>query len=128
VSHVSIKASVHQGWPCDGIQLGKQHEHARREHIHTALTVSEGECRSTMRLWMRISKRSQVLEPSPQGVLRVVMRRNCESVSASNAGKKRSTTSSPSRACLGGHANGALDGKVLGLGGGDQIAAHWQRG
>lgn len=36
------------------------------------LTISLGECRSIRRLWMRISKRSQVLEPSPQGDLRVV--------------------------------------------------------
>lgn len=33
------------------------------------------EVRSMTRLWMRISKRSQVLEPSPQGDLRVVIRR-----------------------------------------------------
>jgi hypothetical protein len=38
------------------------------------LTVSVGALRSMMRLWMRISKRSHVLEPSPHGVLRVVMR------------------------------------------------------
>lgn len=38
------------------------------------LTTSAGECRSMRRLWMRISKRSQVLVPSPQGDLRVVMR------------------------------------------------------
>ncbi|CAD0205269.1 unnamed protein product [Chrysodeixis includens] len=38
-------------------------------------TISEGECRSITRLWMRIWNLSQVLEPSPQGVLRVVMRR-----------------------------------------------------
>lgn len=31
--------------------------------------------KSTTRLWIRISKRSQVLEPSPQGVLRVVIRK-----------------------------------------------------
>merc|ERR1712139_647013 len=39
------------------------------------LTISDGECRSMRRLWMRISKRSQVLVPSPQGDLRVVMLR-----------------------------------------------------
>merc|ERR1711994_1166050 len=39
------------------------------------LTISDGECRSITRLWMRIWNLSQVLEPSPQGVLRVVMRR-----------------------------------------------------
>lgn len=39
------------------------------------LTISEGEWRSMRRLWMRISKRSQVSEPLPQGDLRVVMRR-----------------------------------------------------
>lgn len=38
-------------------------------------TISEGLCKSMTLLWMRIWKRSQVLEPSPQGVLRVVMRR-----------------------------------------------------
>lgn len=38
------------------------------------LTTSLGECKSMMRLWTRIWKRSQVLLPSPQGVLRVVMR------------------------------------------------------
>jgi len=38
------------------------------------LTISEGLCRSMSLLWMRIWKRSQVLEPSPHGVLRVVMR------------------------------------------------------
>lgn len=38
------------------------------------LTTSAGECRSMRRLWMRISKRSQVLVPSPHGDLRVVMR------------------------------------------------------
>merc|ERR1719427_2229014 len=38
-------------------------------------TTSEGEWRSMTRLWILIWKRSQVLEPSPQGVLRVVIRR-----------------------------------------------------
>merc|ERR1711997_259046 len=37
------------------------------------LTISDGEWRSITRLWIRIWKRSQVLEPSPQGVLRVVI-------------------------------------------------------
>jgi len=37
-------------------------------------TISDGECRSMRRLWMRISKRSHVLVPSPHGDLRVVMR------------------------------------------------------
>ncbi|GMT02485.1 hypothetical protein PENTCL1PPCAC_24659 [Pristionchus entomophagus] len=37
-------------------------------------STSEGECMLMTRLWMRIWKRSQVLDPSPQGVLRVVMR------------------------------------------------------
>merc|ERR1739838_816919 len=36
-------------------------------------TISEGEWRSITRLWMRIWKRSQVLEPSPQGVFLVVI-------------------------------------------------------
>merc|ERR1739838_88011 len=36
------------------------------------LTIS-GECRSITRLWTRIWNLSQVLEPSPQGVLRVVI-------------------------------------------------------
>lgn len=36
------------------------------------LTTSVGAFRSIRRLWMRISYMSQVLEPSPQGVLRVV--------------------------------------------------------
>merc|ERR1711879_986722 len=39
------------------------------------LTISEGECRSITRLWMRIWKRSQVFEPSPQGVFLVVILR-----------------------------------------------------
>ena len=39
------------------------------------LTISEGEWRSMRRLWMRISKWSQVLEPSPQGDFRVVCER-----------------------------------------------------
>merc|ERR1719361_692192 len=38
-------------------------------------TISDGEWRSISRLWIRIWNRSQVLEPSPHGVLRVVMRR-----------------------------------------------------
>merc|ERR1719427_1215750 len=38
-------------------------------------TTSAGLCKSMSRLWILISKRSQVLEPSPQGVLRVVMGR-----------------------------------------------------
>ncbi|CAH0369787.1 unnamed protein product [Pelagomonas calceolata] len=37
-------------------------------------TTSDGEWRSMTRLWMRISKRSHELVPSPQGDLRVVMR------------------------------------------------------
>merc|ERR1712244_146966 len=39
------------------------------------LTISEGECRSMTLLWIRIWKRSQVLEPSPQGVFLVVILR-----------------------------------------------------
>ena len=39
------------------------------------LTISEGECKSIRRLWILIWKRSQVLDPSPHGVLRVVIRR-----------------------------------------------------
>merc|ERR1739838_825772 len=39
------------------------------------LTISEGGGRSITRLWTRIWNLSQVLDPSPQGVLRVVMRR-----------------------------------------------------
>lgn len=38
-------------------------------------TISDGLWRSITRLWTRIWKRSQVFDPSPQGVLRVVMRR-----------------------------------------------------
>merc|ERR1719167_2096124 len=38
------------------------------------LTISEGECRSITRLWMRSWNLSHVFEPSPHGVLRVVMR------------------------------------------------------
>ena len=41
------------------------------------LTISEELCRSMRRLWMRIWKRSHVLDPSPHGVLRVVMRSTC---------------------------------------------------
>ena len=37
------------------------------------LTISEGLWRSISRLWILISYLSQVLEPSPQGVLRVVI-------------------------------------------------------
>merc|ERR1719207_310710 len=37
-------------------------------------TSSAGEWRSMRRLWMRISKRSQVFVPSPHGDLRVVTR------------------------------------------------------
>merc|ERR1711937_272305 len=37
------------------------------------LTISLGEWRSMTRLWIRIWNLSQVLEPSPQGVLRVVI-------------------------------------------------------
>merc|ERR1711922_110667 len=37
------------------------------------LTISDGEWRSITRLWTRIWNLSQVLEPSPQGVLRVVI-------------------------------------------------------
>ncbi|VEU40574.1 unnamed protein product [Pseudo-nitzschia multistriata] len=39
----------------------------------TCLTTSEGAWRSIKRLWMRISKRSHVLVPSPEGALRVVI-------------------------------------------------------
>ena len=39
------------------------------------LTTSAGACMSMRRLWIFISKQSQVLVPSPQGDLRVVMRR-----------------------------------------------------
>merc|ERR1712189_114286 len=38
-------------------------------------TTSGGLCKSMSRLCILISKRSQVLDPSPQGVLRVVMGR-----------------------------------------------------
>lgn len=37
------------------------------------LTISEGECKSMTLLWILIWNLSQVLEPSPQGVLRVVI-------------------------------------------------------
>ena len=39
------------------------------------LTISEGEWRSITRLWILSWNLSQVLEPSPQGVLRVVILR-----------------------------------------------------
>merc|ERR1719340_485088 len=39
------------------------------------LTISEGECKSMTRLWILIWNLSQVLEPSPQGVFRVVILR-----------------------------------------------------
>lgn len=39
------------------------------------LTISEGLCKSMSRLWILIWKRSQVLEPSPQGVFLVVILR-----------------------------------------------------
>merc|ERR1712038_1965533 len=39
------------------------------------LTISEGECKSMTLLWILIWKRSQVFEPSPQGVFRVVILR-----------------------------------------------------
>lgn len=39
------------------------------------LTISDGLCRSIRRLWILIWKRSQVFDPSPQGVFLVVMRR-----------------------------------------------------
>lgn len=39
------------------------------------LTISDGLCRSIRRLWILIWKRSQVLDPSPQGVFLVVIRR-----------------------------------------------------
>jgi len=38
-------------------------------------TISDGECRSMRRLWMRISNLSQVLVPSPHGDLRTHRRR-----------------------------------------------------
>lgn len=41
-------------------------------------TISDGLCRSIRRLWILIWKRSQVLDPSPQGVFLVVMRRVCD--------------------------------------------------
>ena len=37
------------------------------------LTISEGLCKSMSRLWILIWNRSQVLEPSPQGVFLVVI-------------------------------------------------------
>merc|ERR1712035_273214 len=39
------------------------------------LTISDGEWRSMMRLWILIWYLSQVLDPSPHGVLRVVILR-----------------------------------------------------
>lgn len=39
------------------------------------LTISEGECKSMTLLWILIWNLSHVLEPSPQGVLRVVIRK-----------------------------------------------------
>lgn len=47
----------------------------REQKDTICLTISEGLCRSMRRLWMRIWNLSQVLEPSPQGVFLVVMRR-----------------------------------------------------
>merc|ERR1711981_262058 len=38
-------------------------------------TISDGEWRSITRLWILIWKRSHVFDPSPQGVLRVVIRK-----------------------------------------------------
>merc|ERR1712060_826879 len=38
-------------------------------------TISDGECRSMRRLWMRISNLSYVLVPSPLGALRVTILR-----------------------------------------------------
>ena len=38
----------------------------------TCLTIPEGLCRSVSRMWILIWNRSQVLEPSPQGVSLVV--------------------------------------------------------
>ena len=38
------------------------------------LTTSEGAVTSITHLWIRIWNRSQVFEPSPHGVLRVVIR------------------------------------------------------
>jgi len=41
--------------------------------ITICLTTSDGLCKSMTRLWMRIWYLSQVFEPSPHGVLRVVI-------------------------------------------------------
>lgn len=56
-------------------------------------TISEGLCKSMSRLWMRIWKRSQVFEPSPQGVFLVVMRRVCSETT--NTGYQAEAQRSP---------------------------------
>ena len=46
-------------------------QHTQEDTIF--LTVSAGLCRSITLLWILISKRSQVLDPSPQGVFLMVI-------------------------------------------------------
>lgn len=43
------------------------------EMLVICFTISDGEYKSMTLLWIRIWKRSHVFEPSPQGVLRVVI-------------------------------------------------------
>ncbi len=84
------------------------------------LTISVGAVRSIRRLWMRISYRSQVLEPSPQGVLRVCP--SPISVSPCPAGVCRAPTYHDLEG-LGGQADGALGAEVLVLGALDELLA-----
>jgi hypothetical protein len=81
------------------------------------LTISVGAVRSIRRLWMRISYESQVLEPSPQGVLRVCRLPLSVPVSRLRAGSqdKRGKTHRDLEG-LGGEADGALGAEVLVLG------------
>jgi hypothetical protein len=73
---------------------------------------------------MRISKRSQVLEPSPQGVLRVCRRGGALLASSSSclAVSKAGVTHHDLEG-LGGQADGALGAEVLVLGALDELGA-----
>ena len=84
------------------------------------LTISVGAVRSIRRLWMRISYRSQVLEPSPQGVLRVCPSQI--SVSPCPAVMRKTSTYHDLEG-LGGQADGALGAEVLVLGALDELLA-----
>lgn len=66
-----------QGWEGQ-LQAGleqKREEGEGKGGRTICLTTSDEALRSIRRLWIFISKQSQVLEPSPQGVLRVVILR-----------------------------------------------------